>query len=640
MRRMGAGARMLLEQAAAQRWNVDPDEVHAAGHRVHHNATGRALGFGELAEAAAALSLPADDGALDSRLKDRSAWKYIGAGLSIVDLHDMTTGNATYGADLTVPGMKIAVVARCPVYRGRVVNYDASEALKVDGVEQVVEIPPLGDQPAIFRPLGGVAVIGRNTWSVMQGREKLKIDWDRGPHTDHDSGTYNPMLMAQAREGGKILRDRGNVDDAFASAEQHLEADYFVPYYVHTPMEPPVALADATTRPVRIWAPVQAPNETRTYAAEAIGLTQADVECNVTLLGGAFGRKSKPDFVAEAAYLSNEIGAPVRVQWSREDEVRHGYYHAASAHNLQGSLDGSGRVTGWRHSGAWPTMMSLWQPDKTTGFRIEYGMGLVDVPYNAIPNIRVENGEAPAKIRIGWYRSVMNIQHAFAVNAFTHELATAAGRDPVDFMLELIGEPAELTFSDEGVEDFWNYGDSLDDWPILTGRLRNVLQKAREISGYGKTLPPRQGIGLACHRSFHSYVATAVHVAVNDDGSFTLPRVDTVIDCGRYVNPDRVRSQIEGAAVYGNTLARHGFITTTDGEVDQSNFHDYPISRMTDAPRDVRTHIVEDYVDHKPCGVGEPGVPPFAPALVNALYEATGVRIRTLPIDTAALRRT
>lgn len=638
MREMGAGARHLLERAAAERWGADPNEVYAKDHRVHHTGTGRSLGFGELAEAAAAIDLPRGEARPKPKLKDQSAWKYIGKGLPIVDLYDMTTGGATYGADVSLPGMKIAVVARCPVYRGQVKSYDASEALTVAGVEQVVEIPPLGDKPAEFRPLGGIAVIGTNTWSAMEGRRKLKIEWDRGPHTDHDSKTYNPKLKESARKGGKVVRDRGNVDDAFDAAARVVEADYFVPYFIHTPMEPPVALVDATSKPVRIWAATQAPNETRQYVAEAIGLTRDDVACNVTLLGGAFGRKSKPDFAAEAAYLSKQIGAPVRVQWSREDEVRNGYYHAVSAHNMKAALDEGGACTGWRHSGAWPSIMALWNPSQTTGFKIEYGLGLIDTPYNAVPNIRIENGEAEAKIRVGWYRSVNNIQHAFAMNCFAHEVATAAGRDPVDYLLELIGEPTELDLSKDGVEDYWNYGDSLDDWPILTGRLSNVLRKAREVSGYGKELPERHGLGLACHRSFHSYVAAAVRVAVRDDGSFTIPQVDMVIDCGRYVNPDRVKSQIEGAAVYGNTVARHGLITTTEGEVDQSNFHNYPISRMNDSPLNVRVHIVEDYVDHKPCGVGEPGVPPFTPALVNALYDATGVRIRELPIDETLLQ--
>jgi isoquinoline 1-oxidoreductase beta subunit len=295
-------------------------------------------------------------------------------------------------------------------------------------------------------------------------------------------------------------------------------------------------------------------------------------------------------------------------------------------------MDASGKVTAWHHTGAWPSLIGLWAPQVKTGHAIEYGLGLIDTPYNEVPNLRIENGEADAMIRVGWYRSVNNIQHAFAMNCFANELAAAAGRDPVEFLLELIGEADVMDLAKDGVEDHWNYGDSVEEWPIMPKRLANVLRVAAAKSGYGKTMPAGQGLGLACHRSFHSYVGCAVHVVVRDDGSLHIPQVDMVVDCGRYVNPEGVRKQIEGAAIYGNTVARHGLISTTRGAVDQSNFHDYPVTRMNDAPLDVRVHIVEDFVHLRPCGVGEPGVPPYTPALVNAIYNATGKRIRNLPI--------
>ena len=524
--------------------------------------------------------------------------------------------------------MKIAVVARPPVYRGKVKSFDATEALKVQGVEQVIEIPALADdKPAEFRALGGVAVIGTNTWSVMEGRDRLVIEWEDGPNVKHDSSTYNDELVASARTGGHVIRDRGNVDEALGTAAQVLEADYFVPYFIHTPMEPPVALVDATQMPVKVVTSTQAPNSVRQYVAEALGLEQTDVECEVTLLGGGFGRKSKPDFACEAAILSAKIGAPVRVQWTREDEIRHGFYHAASAHRMKAGVDDSGKVTAWHHSGAWPTLIALWAPALRTGHAIEYGLGLIDTPYNEVPNLRIENGEADAMIRVGWYRSVNNIQHAFAMNCFANELAEAAGRDPVEFLLELIGDADVMDLTMDGVEGHWNYGDAIEDWPIMPKRLSNVLRVVAEKSGYGKALPAGHGLGLACHRSFHSYVASAVHVVVRDDGSLHIPQVDMAIDCGRYVNPEGVRKQVEGAAIYGHSVAMHGQITTTQGAVDQSNFHDYTITRMDDAPLDVRVHIVEDFTHLRPCGVGEPGVPPYTPALVNAIYNATGKRI-------------
>ena len=631
MRELGAAGRYVLEQAAARKWGVDASEVYAKDHRLYHTGTGRWFDFGEVVDAAADIAVPTGDAA--PKLKDKSQWKFIGRDMPVVDNYDMSTGGATYGADIAIPGMKIAVVARSPVYRGKVKSFDATEALKVQGVEQVVEIPALADDmPAQFRALGGIAVIGTNTWSVLKGRDRLVIDWDDGPNVAHDSGTYNDQLMASARAGGLVVRDRGNVDEALAAAARVHEAEYFVPYFIHTPMEPPVAMVDATTRPVKVVTSTQSPNETRQYVAEALGLEKTDVECQVTLLGGGFGRKSKPDFACEAAILSSMIGAPVRAQWTREDEIRHGFYHAASAHRLRAGLDDGGKVTAWHHSGAWPTLMALWAPAMRNGHAIEFGLGLIDTPYDAVPNLRIENGEADAMIRVGWYRSVNNIQHAFAMNCFANELAEAVGRDPVEFLLELIGEADVMDLAKDGVEGYWNYGDSVEEWPIMPKRLSNVLRVVADKSGYGKTMPAGHGLGLACHRSFHSYVAAAVHVVVRDDGSLHISQVDMAIDCGRYVNPEGVRKQMEGAAIYGNTVAIHGQITTTQGAVDQSNFHDYPVTRMDDAPLDVRVHIVEDFVHLKPCGVGEPGVPPYTPALVNAIHNATGKRIRRLPI--------
>ena len=633
MRELGAAGRYVLEQAAARKWGVDAGEVYAEDHRIYHTPTGKSFDFGEVVDVAADIKVPSGEGAAKPKLKDPSRWKYIGKDMPVVDSYDMSTGGANYGADISLPGMKIAVVARAPVFRGKVNSFDATEALKVQGVEHVIEIPALADdKPAEFRALGGIAVVGSNTWSVMEGRKKLKIDWDSGPNAAHDSSSFDDKLRDSARKGGTVIRKRGDVEAAFSSAEKVVEAEYFVPYFIHTPMEPPAAIVDANVRPVKVWAATQSPNETRQYVAEALGIDKADVDCQVTLLGGGFGRKSKPDFVCEAAILSEKIGAPVRVQWTREDEIKHGYYHCASAQFLKAGLDASGKVTAWHHCGAWPSLIGLWNPAQKQGHAIEFGLGLIDLPYNNVPNIRIENGEADVMIRVGWYRSVNNIQHAYAMNCFANELAAAAGRDPVEFLLELVGEAEVMDLTKDGVEEVWNYGDPVEKWPISPQRLSNVLRVAAKKSGYGKKLPKGHGLGLACHRSFHSYVATAVHVVVQDDGNLRIPQVDVAIDCGRYVNPEGIRKQIEGATIYGNTVARQGKITTTRGAVDQSNFHDYPVSRMSDSPLDVRVHIVEDYVDLPPCGVGEPGVPPYAPALVNAIYDATGKRIRKLPL--------
>ncbi|MDA1098639.1 MAG: molybdopterin-dependent oxidoreductase [Proteobacteria bacterium] len=631
MREMGASARYVLEQAAAKTWSVSPKEVYAKDHRVYHTGSGKSLGFGDLASAAAKIKLP--EGDAKPKLKHPSEWKYIGKDMPMVDNYDITTGGASYGADVSIPGMKMAVVARSPVYRGKVKSFDASEALKVQGVERVVEIPALpDDKPAEFRALGGVAVIGTNTWSVMQGRDKLKIDWDPGPHVTHDSRTYDDKLRASARKGGMKIRDRGDVDAALKAADKVVEAEYFVPYFIHTPMEPPVSVVDATSLPVRIWAATQSPNQARQYVAEALGVDQKDVVCEVTLLGGGFGRKSKADFICEAAILSKMVGAPVRVQWTREDEIRNGFYHAACAQSLSAGLDKSGKVTAWKHAGSWPSIVGLWNPVAKNGFGIEFGLGLVDMPYDTVPNIRIENGEADIMIRVGWYRSVNNIQHAYAMNCFANEIAAAAGRDPLEMLLEMIGTSENMDLAKDGVEKYWNYGDSVEDWPIMPNRLSNALRTVAAKSGYGRAMPKGHGLGLACHRSFHSYVATAVHAVVRDDGSLHIPRVDVAIDCGRYVNPEGIRKQVEGAVVYGNSIAREGKITTTKGVVDQGNFDDYPVTRISGAPLDVQVHIVEDFTHLRSCGVGEPAIPPYTPALVNAIYNATGKRIRQLPI--------
>ena len=631
MRRLGASARRVLEQAAAEKWGVEPDRVYAQHHRLYLRDSGESFDYGEVVDVAADIPVPASDAA--PPLKSPGDWKYIGRDLPVVDNFDMSTGKAVYGADVSLPNMKIAVVARPPVFRGRLKSYDAEEALKVPGVEKVIEIPALPvDKPVEFRALGGVAVVGTNTWAVNQARSRLQLEWEDGPFAGHDSERYRETLRRSAREGGNVIRRRGDVDAALAEAGQVLEAEYYVPYLAHTPMEPPAALVDATSTPVTVWAPVQAPNETRQYVAEALGIEQADVVCNVTLLGGAFGRKSKPDFVCEAAILSRATGAPVRVQWSREDDVRHGYYHAASAQYLRAGLGADGKVTAWHHSVASPSMLALWNPDLKTLSSLEAGLGLVDLPYNAVPNMRIETGNVDVEIRVGWYRSVNNIQHAFAMNGFANEIAAATRRDPLDVLLELIGKAEVMDLAADGVEEIWNYGDSVDDWPMMPVRLANALEIVAGKSGYGGRLADNEAIGLACHRSFHSYVATAVRVRLGDGGRLTVPRVDVAIDCGRYVNPEGVRKQIEGATVYGHTVARHGYITTKNGAVTQSNFNDYPVSRISDAPLDVRVHLVEDYTHLRPCGVGEPGVPPYAPALANAIHAATGKRLRSLPI--------
>ncbi len=630
MRQMGAGARLMLETAAAKRWGVDISEVEAKNHEVIHKSSGKKLGYGELAADAAALPTPATDAL---KLKDPAAFRYIGKGqVQITDLFDITTGRAIYGQDARLAGMKYAVIARPPVVGGKVASFDGSAAMKVPGVEKLVQIAPT-PAPYKFAPLGGIAVVAKNTWAAMKGRDALKITWDDGPNGVYDSATYKTEIEATSKRPGVVLRNDGDVDKAMSSAAKVVKADYYLPHLAHAPMEPPAALANFANGTCEVWAPVQSPGGTREDVAKKLGLKEEDVTVHVTLLGGGFGRKSKCDYAQEAVILSKEVGAPVKVVWMREDDIQSGFFHTVSAEHLEAAVDANKKVTGWLHRSVAPTILSTFvAPDPKLEFPIERGMGLVDNPFD-IANLRVENGEAASHVRIGWFRSVSNIPHAFAMQSFVAEIANELGRDPKDMLLELIG-PARIVDPRKSAEvkDYWNYGDPFETYPIDTGRLRRVVELVAEKAGWGGQLPKGQGRGIAVHRSFLSYIATVVQVAVDAKGNITVPQVDTAIDCGFAANPERIRSQIEGAAVMGLSLAKYGEITFKDGKVQQGNFDDFPLVRIDEAPLVTNVHIVPPGPDTPPSGVGEPGVPPFAPALVNAIFAATGKRIRSLPI--------
>ncbi len=626
MRECGAAMRMMLEAAAAKRLNVPVAEVEARNHEVVHKTSGRKLGYGELAADAASQPVPALD---KLKLKDPAAFRYIGKDTPIVDLVDMTTGRAMYGQDTRLPGMKFAVIARSPVHGGKVTAVDSAAAMKVPGVEKVVQIEGT-PSPAKFQPAAGVAVIARNTWAAMKGREALKITWDDGPNKVYESKSYRKKLEATARQAGKVVRNEGDAEGALAKAAKKVEAEYYLPHFAHATMEPPAATARIADGKCEVWACVQSPQGTRDEVAKRLGLSADNVTVHVTLLGGGFGRKSKPDFAIEAALLSREMGgAPVKVVWTREDDLHNGYYHTVSAERIEAGLDASGKVVAWRHRTVAPSILSIFAPGIKHEAPFELSMGAVDMPF-AIPNIRVENGEAEAHTRIGWFRSVSNIPHAFAVQSFAAELAHAAGKDPKDFLLELIGPARMVDQQKAGVG--WNYGENPEVYPIDTARLRRVVELAAEKGEWGRKLPPRHGLGIAVHRSFVSYIATVVEVAVDPKGNVSVPRVDVAVDCGFFVNPERVRSQIEGACVMGLGLALRSEITFKDGRVEQSYFNDFEVARINESPRETRVHIVPANVNVPPGGVGEPGVPPFAPALCNAIFAAVGKRIRQLPI--------
>ncbi len=627
MRQIGAAARTMLEAAAAKRWGVPVSQVKAINHEVVDQSGGRRIGFGELASDAATQPVP---NIADLKLKDPKDFRYMGKGkVAIVDLRDITIGKAMFGIDTRLPGMKYAVIARPPVVGGKLVSFDKAEAMKVSGVEKVMEVKGW-PWPSKFQPVGGVAVIARNTGAAIKGRDALKIVWEDGANGNYDSAAYRKELEAASRKPGTVVRNDGDADAALKSAAKVVVGEYYLPHLAHVSMETPVAVANVANGKAEIWAPVQSPGGTREDVAKTLGIPETDVTVNVTLLGGGFGRKSKCDFVLEAALISKAIGAPVKVQWTREDDVRHDFYHTVSAERIEAGLDKDGKVTAWRHRSVAPTILSTFAAKSVHEAPFELGMGLVDLPFD-IANIRCENPEAAAHTRIGWFRSVSNIPHAFAVQSMVAEIAHATGRDPKDMLLELIGPPRIVKLNDS-VKKLWNYGEPLDSYPNDAGRLRRVVEHVADKGNWGRSLTKGHGLGIAAHRSFVSYVATIVEVSVGDKGELTVERVDTAIDCGTFVNPERIESQIHGAAIMGLSVAKHGEITFKDGKVEQGNFDTFPVTRLDEAPKITNVYIVPADTDVPPSGVGEPGVPPFAPALLNAIFAATGKRIRSLPI--------
>jgi isoquinoline 1-oxidoreductase subunit beta len=624
MREAGATARLMLIEAAAAQWKVRPAECETGLHEVMHRPTGRKLGYGVLATAASKLPVPHKQ---ELRLKPKSQWRYIGKGHASYDLAALCTGKAVYGMDARVDGMVYAAVAHPPVLGGKVKSFDDKETLKVKGVRQVVAIEPF-KPPAAFQPLGGIAVIAGNTWAAFQGRKKLTVDWDNGPNAIYNSAQYKKELFETVRAPGKVARTAGDVDAEFKKGGRVIEAEYYVPHLAHAPMEPPVAVAEYRDGKVTAWTCTQNPQAVQDIVSEQLKIPRDNVICHVTLLGGGFGRKSKPDYVAEAAVLSKKVGRPVKVVWSREDEIKFGYYHTVSAMYLKAALDAQGKPTAWLQRSVFPPIGSTFKVGECYGNSGDLSLGWTDIPYD-IPNLRVENGPAKAYVRIGWLRSVANIYHAFAIQSFSDELAHAVGRDRVDYLLELIGPPRILDLKGT---DYPNYDASYTAYPIDTGRLRRVVQIAAEKASWGKRkMGNGTGMGIAVHRSFLTYVATVVEVEVDNRGKLKILHVHTAVDAGLVTNPEIARAQFEGAAVFGTSIARSGEITATNGTIDQSNFYDYPVARMPEAPH--RTDVYFVASDAPPAGIGEPGVPPFVPALCNAIFAATGKRVRELPLS-------
>ena len=623
LREMGASVRYMLEHAAAKRWNVEPSSCTASQHQVKHTS-GKTLNYTDLIEEALAITPPDKD---KLTLKTRDQWRYINTGIAHVDLHDIVAGKALFAADLREPAAKVAIIARPPVLGGTVKSLDDSAARKVKGVIDIIQIPsPKG--AVGFQPKGGVAVIADNTWAAMQGNKALKIQWDDGANGQYNSETFKQQLLKTVNEPQQSVREKGDASAILDKASNKLVADYYMPHLAQTPMEPPCATAMYHKDRVDVWAATQNPQADMETVGAMVGMPKEQINVYVTLLGGAFGRKSKPDFSAEAAFLSMKTGKAIRVQWTREDDIQHGFYHAVSAQHIEAVLSEKGDIDAYLHRTAFTPIASIFQENASAPMSFELDLGFTDNPIHT-PNLKLERGEAKAMARIGWMRSVSNNFHAFAIQSFINEAAHKAGQDPKDYLLKVIGPDRIIDVTEQNAE-YENYWGDKSVYPLDTGRLRHVIEKTAEMSGWGRKLPKGRGLGIAAHRSFLTYVATVVEVEVSDTGELDIIKSWVSIDAGTVVNPDTVINQTQGGSVYGITNAISGGITFDKGRVQQSNFHDYRVARMNDSPLDIEVAIIQS--DEPPAGVGEPATPVYAPALCNAIYAACGKRIRQLPI--------
>jgi isoquinoline 1-oxidoreductase beta subunit len=573
----------MLIAAAARRWRVERATCRAENGFVVHAASGRTLGYGALAAAAAREDVPRDP-----PLKDPKHWKLIGKKVARLDTPDKTRGRARFGIDVRVPGLRFAAVARPPVVGGRVARYDAAKARAVPGVRRVVEVP------------SGVAVVADSTWAAFQGREALGAVFEPGPNGALDSASLEKIL-AEAPLEKAPARSEGKLEEALAAAARRLEAVYELPPLAHATMEPMNCTADVRDGSAEVWAPTQAPTWAQTEVAKALGIELERVRVHVTFLGGGFGRRSMPDFPVEAALVSKAAKEPVQVVWTREDDIRHDFYRPAGRNELRGGLGADGKIVAWHHRVRTPSIArQIFGSPSRSGGAPDVVEGAIGFPYGT-GAIRIEAAMPEVGIRFGWWRSVYASQNAFAEECFIDELAAAAGKDPLAFRLEHL--PA-------------------------ANRLRGALQLAAEKAGWGRRPPAGRGLGIACHSSFGSHVAEVAEVSV-EKGRLRVHRVVAAVDLGVALNPDSVEQQVEGAIVYGLSAALRGEITLRNGAVVQGNFDDYEPLRIDEMPA-VEVHLVPSR--EAPGGIGEPGLPPLAPAVANAVFAATGKRIRRLPI--------
>jgi len=587
LRKAGAAAREVLIAAAAQRWGVKATECHAERGAVVHAKSKRRLRYGQLATRAATLPVPTD-----VPLKDRKDWHIAGKPTKRLDTPSKTNGRAKFGIDTWVPGLRVAVVARSPVFGGKVKSFDATAAKAVEGVHTVVQIS------------SGIAVVASGYWPAKLGRDALKVEWDEGPGATVSSASISQLFAERAGQSGAVARHDGDPEGGLGGAASKVDADYELPFLAHTTMEPMNATAHVRADGVDIWAPTQFQQGAQGLGAQIGGVPPEKVQVHTTYLGGGFGRRFELDFIQEALEASKASGAPVKVIWSREDDIRNSQYRPANFHRMHAGLGADGRPVAWTHRVVAPSIMARVFPNMVQngldGEAVEGGIGM---PY-AVPNVHVDYVLTDTGIPVGFWRSVNNSFNAFAVESFIDECAAAAKADPFEYRRGLLTNAP---------------------------RHRGVLELAAAKAGWGTPAPAGRARGIAVFKSFESFVAQVAEVSVSPAGEVRVHRVVCAVDCGQYVNPDTIEAQMQGAIVFGLTAALKGAITIDKGRVQQSNFNDYEMLHLAEMP------VVEVYIvpsTEAPGGIGEPGTPPIAPAVCNAIFAATGKRIRKLPIGT------
>jgi isoquinoline 1-oxidoreductase beta subunit len=617
LRQAGAAAREMLIAAAAKKWEVSTDTCQARNGSVVHGHPERSYSYGELVADAALLPIPNFN---QVQLKNSRDFTIIGHTTPRVDTAAKATGKAIYGIDARPAGLLYAVVARCPVFYGKVASFDATKAKTLPGVRDVLQFETSGRGASTN---GGVAVVADNSWAAMQGRKALEVKWDEGPAATESSDELRKQFVANAAaKPGQVIRNEGDADAALAATHNKVEAVYELPFAAHVCMEPMNCTVHIHSDGAEAWVPTQAPQWAQAVIAEAAKLPPEKVIVHTTQMGGGFGRRYQADFVMEAAQVAKSLGKPVMVVWTREDDMKHDFYRPASYHKCQGAVDDAGNLSAWKHFQTSTSIAAKWgaKGEENNG-KGEFGTGAT-VPY-ASPNIRIEYTLAHSSAPRAWWRSVEHSSSGFVVESFVDELAAASGEDALKFRLKLLGDPKKLP----------QFGEGPDAPPLDTARLRAVLQLAAEKSGWGTPLPDNEGRGIACFFSFDTYTSAVAEVAVKPR-ELKVKRLVCTVDCGRVVNPSGVRAQVESAAIYALTATLKDAITIEGGRIVQSNFNDYKMMRMNEAPT-IEVHLVAS--EEKPTGIGEPTVPVIAPALCNAIFNATrarkrDVRIRRLPI--------